>query len=136
MRCTLVTDGVVESIITIKQEKLDCQSYLTSKTSNSVILPLSYVHGRAKASYGISYFFTIAPKVGCDNTETCALNCALQTRTLIKSNWVCGDSGTLESGPEFTGLTLDECETKCQEEPLCVWFVSNGNKCFRRKEGC
>ena len=45
----------------------------------------------------------------------------LDTRTLIKSDWVCGDGGILFIG-YTAGISLDECETLCREEPLCVWF--------------
>ena len=120
MRCTLVTDSVFDSIIKIEQTKLDCQSYLTSKTSNSVILPLSYVHGAPKATYGISDFFTVAPKDGCDNTETCALNAPLTKWELIKTNWYCHDSDV--AGSTYVN-SIDECDALCQEAPLCVWFA-------------
>ena len=38
----------------------------------------------------------------------------LGTKTLIKSDWICGDSGAfLKSGPDVNGISLDECETLC-----------------------
>ena len=46
-------------------------------------------------------------------------NCPLPlaTRTLIKSGWGCGDSsGSITIGPDFSGKSIDECETLCREE--------------------
>ena len=46
----------------------------------------------------------------------------LTTATLIKSLWTCGDGGALEIGSTVNVSTLNECESLCKEEPLCVWF--------------
>ena len=78
MKCSPATStgSEVQSIIKIEQAKLDCGTYLTPKTASSVALQLSYVYDGPKANYGISDFFTISPKLGCDKTETCTLNSA------------------------------------------------------------
>ena len=120
MKCLPITGYAVQSIIKIEQTKLDCQSYLTSKTSSSVILPFSYVHGGAKATYGISDFFTVAPKDGCDNTERCAWNAPLTKWELIKTNWYCHGSDV--AGSTYVN-SIDECDALCKETPLCVWFA-------------
>ena len=70
------TGSEIQSIIKIEQNQLNCGTYLTPKTANSVALQLSYVHNGPKATYEISNFFTVSPKDGCDNTEICSLTSA------------------------------------------------------------
>ena len=56
--------------------------------------------------------------------------------TLIKSGWKCGDAGTLMIGIDIIGISLDECDTLCKDEPLCVWFmykISDKKECKKRK---
>ena len=51
-------------------------------------------------------------------------NCPLPltTRTLIKSGWKCGDNTAIQTGTSSIEISLDECETLCIQELLCVWF--------------
>ena len=62
----------------------------------------------------------------------------LAIRTLIKSEVTCNDGGAINTGLDATVLSLDECETHCKEELLCVWFQykPDNGKCGGRKEGC
>ena len=59
----------------------------------------------------------------------------LTTRTLIKNNWGCSN-GALTSASVY--VTLDECDTLCKEESLCVWFefTPNSGLCEKMAEGC